>query len=152
GGTRQEIAARDRLAPEKRIDDKQDALTALSAGLPLMRISKPTTMYHYTNKKGMDGIVNSGKLKPSLKANNPKDVRYGEGQYLSDIEPGTKSPAQLAKEFINVPNKYKYTNYVEIDVTGMEVIKGRDGVYVVPNTKDLDISDRIKSFGSVKKE
>lgn len=34
------------------------------------------TLYHYTNKKGMEGIVDSQKLNPSLKANNLKDARY----------------------------------------------------------------------------
>ncbi len=43
------------------------------------------TLYHYTNEKGMNGIVESKKLNPSLKANNPKDARYGDGQYLFDI-------------------------------------------------------------------
>ena len=26
-------------------------------------------------------------IKPSLKANNPKDARYGDGQYFSDLNP-----------------------------------------------------------------
>ena len=97
----------------------------------------------------MNGIVDSQKLNPSLKANNPKDARYGNGQYLSDIKPDTHTPAQLAKKFINVPNKYKYTHYVEIDVTDLEVIKGRDGVLVIPNESPLDLVGRIVSTGSV---
>ncbi len=84
-----------------------------------------------------------------LKANNPKDVRYGNGQYLSDIAPETKTPAQLAKQFINVPNKYKYTHYMEIDVSGLEVIKGRDGVFVIPNETALDLTGRIVRSGKV---
>ena len=108
-------------------------------------------LYHYTNEAGMNGIVNSKSLRPSLKALNPKDVHYGEGQYLSDILPGTKAPGQLSNIFINTPNKYKYTHYVGIDVTGLNVQMGRTGVYVVPNTKALDISKRIVNYGTVLK-
>lgn len=97
----------------------------------------------------MNGIVDSQKLNLSLKANNLKDARYGNGQYLSDIKPDTYTPAQLAKKFINVPNKYKYTHYVEIDVTDLEVIKGRDGVFIIPNESPLDLSGRIVGTGTV---
>ena len=107
------------------------------------------TLYHYTNEKGMNGIVESKQLNPSLKANNPKDARYGDGQYLSDIKPNTQTPAGLARKFIHVPNKYKYTHYVEIDVTNLEVIEGREGVFVIPNSSPLDLTDRIISAGEV---
>ncbi|MEH1016976.1 polymorphic toxin-type HINT domain-containing protein [Micromonospora sp. CPCC 206060] len=32
----------------------------------------PDTLYHYTNEAGHDGILASGEMRPSLKANNPK--------------------------------------------------------------------------------
>ena len=112
-------------------------------------VQKPKTLYHYTNEQGMNGIVESKQLNPSLKANNPKDARYGNGQYLSDIDPSMQTPSQLAKKFINVPNKYKYTNYVEIDVTGLEVVQGREGVSVILNEKPLDLAGRIVSTGKV---
>lgn len=97
----------------------------------------------------MNGIVESEKLNPSLKANNPKDARYGNGQYLSDIKPDSVTPAQLGKKFLNVPNKYKYTHYVEIDVSNLNVIKGRDGVFVIPNEGPLDILGRVVGTGKV---
>lgn len=97
----------------------------------------------------MNGIIESNQLNPSLKANNLKDARYGNGQYLSDITPDSKTPSQLAKQFINVPNKYKYTNYVEIDVSGLKLINGRDGVLVIPNELPLDLTGRIVSSGKV---
>ena len=50
------------------------------------------TLYHYTTEEGMEGIISSQKLNPSLKANNPKDARYGNGQYLSNIKPNEYSP------------------------------------------------------------
>ena len=58
------------------------------------------TLYHYTNEKGMNGIVESKQLNPSFRANNPKDARYGDGQYLSDIRPDTQTPTRLAKNLL----------------------------------------------------
>ena len=69
--------------------------------------------------------------------------------YLDCYNPETQTPVKLAKKFINVPNKHKYTHYVEIDVTGLNVIKGRDGVFVIPNEEPLDLTGRIVSFGKV---
>ncbi|MEI3614626.1 HYD1 signature containing ADP-ribosyltransferase family protein [Pseudogracilibacillus sp. SO30301A] len=43
-------------------------------------------LYHYTNENGLNGILSSNKLNPSLKTNNPKDVRYGDGQYLIALD------------------------------------------------------------------
>ena len=98
------------------------------------------TLYHYTNEKGLNGILESNELRPSLKANNPKDARYGDGQYLSDVIPETTKPASLSAKFIRTPNKYKYTHFVEIDVAGLDVVKGRNGVYVILNDQNLDIA------------
>ena len=108
------------------------------------------TLYHYTNEEGMKGIVDSQQLNPSLKINNPNDCFYGEGQYLSDIIPGTKTPAQLSRKFINNPYQGKhYTHYVEIDVTDLDVVFGRDSVYVIKNQEPLSLIDRIISYGKV---
>ncbi len=108
------------------------------------------TLYHYTTEKGLEGIKISGTLSPSLKAINPKDVRYGEGQYLSDIVPGTKTPGQLSYAFLNDPRGWRrFTHYVEIDVTGLTVVEGRPGVLVVPNIKDLSLAGRIVGSGPV---
>ena len=66
-------------------------------------VDKPSTFYHYTSEKGMAGILDTGTLNPSLKANNPKDARYGNGQYFTDIAPGSKSNGQLSREFYATP-------------------------------------------------
>ena len=110
----------------------------------------PTRLYHYTNEAGVNGIVNSGRLNPSLKALNPNDVRYGNGQYLSDIAPGTMTPAQLSRKFINNPFQgARYTHFVEIDTAGLNIIQGRAGVYVVPNEVPLSLSGRLTNSGKV---
>jgi RHS repeat-associated protein len=108
-----------------------------------------TVLYHYTNEAGMNAIVESNSLNPSLKEVNPRDARYGNGQYLSDLKPGTKTPAQLGHEFINVPNKHKFTHFVAIDVSGLDVVKGRDGVFVIKGEHPLDLNGRIVGAGKV---
>ena len=109
-----------------------------------------TILYHYTNLEGQQGILSSKTLNPSLKAVNPNDVRYGDGQYLSDIAPGTKTPSQLSREFLNLPFRGdKYTHYVAIDVTGLNITKGRQGVFVIPNSRPLDLTNRIVGSGQL---
>ena len=95
----------------------------------------------------MNGILKSGFIKPSLKASNPKDAQYGDGQYFTDIVPGTKTNGQLGREFKNMPNKNMFTNYVGIEVSGLNVVNGREGVYVMPNSTPLYIGDRIVDVG-----
>jgi hypothetical protein len=107
-------------------------------------------LYHYTDENGMNGIIESSELNASTKANNPNDVRYGNGQYMSDIIPGTKTSTQLSREFLGMPFQGQwFTHYVEVDVTGLEVIPGRNGVFVVPGDKPLDLTDRIIGHGNV---
>lgn len=106
------------------------------------------TVFHYTDEAGQQGILSSKQLNASTKAANPKDVRYGNGQYVSDFAPGTKTPAHLSREFLGQPFQgRKFTHYVEIDVTDLNVVKGRNGVYVIPNDTPLDISSRVISSG-----
>jgi hypothetical protein len=108
------------------------------------------TLYHYTDEKGMNGIVGSGELRASTKAINPSDVRYGNGQYVSDFTPGTKTPAQLSREFLGQPFQgRRFTHYVEVDVTGLDVVQGRNGVFVIPGDTPLDLTGRIIGHGPV---
>ena len=89
-------------------------------------------------------------LRPSLIAVNPADARYGDGQYLSDAVPGTLSPSQLSRAFLGFPFQgRRFTRFVEVDVTGLPVVSGRDGVFVVLNTVPLDLTNRILSSGLV---
>jgi len=116
----------------------------------LIASESSSTLFHYTNEKGLNGILESNELLPSLKSVNPKDVRYGEGQYLTDIVPGSMTPNQLSRQLVGNPFLgSKYTHYVEIDVQGLNVIQGRPNVYVVPNTKPLDITNRLVNNGAV---
>ncbi|MBI2803882.1 MAG: hypothetical protein HYX68_02745 [Planctomycetes bacterium] len=108
------------------------------------------TLYHYTSAQGCEQIVSSQMLKPSLAASNPRDVRYGDGQYLSDIAPETRTPGQLAYALLHDPRGWRrFTHFVEIDVTGLNATEGRPGVFVIPNTEGLDLTGRIVRFGEV---
>ena len=105
-------------------------------------------LYHYTSQTGYEGILKSSKIPPSLKANNPKDARFGEGQYLSDIVPNTKRPSQLSMIFFGIPWAGKrFTHYININVDGLNVIHGRQYVYVIQSSEPLDISKRISGHG-----
>ncbi len=118
-----------------------------------IRVSTPIvgrTLYHYTDEAGLNGILNEGRLNPSLKATNPNDVRYGNGQYLSDIPPGTLTPRELSRAFLNNPfQERKYTHFLEIDPSGLNVVQGRTGVYVIPNETPLSLNGRIVKSGKV---
>lgn len=84
----------------------------------------------------------------SLKALNPADAKHGNGQYLSDIVLGTKTPAQLSREFLGMPFQgSRFTHYVEIDVSGLNVVQGRPGVFLIPNEGPLDLAGRIVGSG-----
>ena len=107
------------------------------------------TLYHYTNKSGLDAILILGYIKPSIKADNPKDARAGDGQYFSDILPETTTPMRLAIKFKHVANKYLYTHYIEVDVTGLIMIEYKLNLFVHNSTLPLDIRKRVVRFGKV---
>jgi hypothetical protein len=69
--------------------------------------------HHYTSEEGHSGILQSKMIRPSLRANNPRDARFGDGQYLSDILPGPKRPGQLSMIFFGMPfGGRRFTHYV----------------------------------------
>ncbi|ENH2499041.1 hypothetical protein ABVY78_004639 [Vibrio parahaemolyticus] len=112
----------------------------------------PEVLHHYTSAEGRTGIVESKTINPSLKENNPRDARYGDGQYLSDIPPGSKTGGQLSYEFYGQPfQKARVTDYVSIKTEGLSVKKGRANVFVVLGNEPLDISERLVDEGENKK-
>ncbi|QFI77315.1 hypothetical protein F8237_25825 [Bradyrhizobium betae] len=135
------------------------ASTRLGAGVRAVETVAPAategvragrTLYHYTDEAGLNAILNEQKLNPSLKALRPRDVRYGNGQYLTDIEPGATSAKELSKALVNNPHQVdKFSHYLEIDPAGLNVIEGRPGVHVIPNEVPLDLNNRILSHGKV---
>ncbi|TDC77739.1 HYD1 signature containing ADP-ribosyltransferase family protein [Streptomyces hainanensis] len=110
----------------------------------------PCRLFHYTNLAGLNGILRSRTIFPSLKALNPKDARYGDGQYLTDIAPQTRTLGQLSYAFLRMPwAGRRFTHYLEIDVRGLNVVQapGRPDVFVIPNQGNLDVGERIINHG-----
>lgn len=140
-GPPQSITAGQRLG-----NDAERIIHAVATGVAANK--GPTTLFHYTDEAGQRGILESGRLNPSLKSVSPKDARYGDGQYLTDIAPGTKTCAQLSACFLGIPFQgRKFTHYVEVDVSGLNIVKGRDGVFVNRSGGPLDITRRLMSAG-----
>ena len=106
------------------------------------------TLFHYTNAAGVEGIRRVGHIFPSTRAANPRDARYGDGQYLTDVPPGERTPAQLSRLFVGHPFAgARFTHYLELDTTGLDVRQGRGHVYFVPGDAPLDVRARTVSFG-----
>jgi hypothetical protein len=55
---------------------------------------------------------------------------------------------QLSRAFLGAPFwGSRFTNFVEVDVSGLNVVEGRAGVFVIPNEGPLDLTGRIVSSG-----
>jgi len=107
------------------------------------------TLYHSTDRVGLDGILATQMLLPSTAASHPRDVRYGNGQYLTDVAPGTRTPAQLSRMLVGHPFQgRRFTHFVEIEVTGSNILCGRLGVFVIPNDHPLDLHRRVVRSGA----
>jgi hypothetical protein len=103
-------------------------------------------LYHYTTEAGYREIMASGELLPSI---GLKNARYGSGQYFTDIAPGTVTQGQLSARLFRVPwFKSKLTHFIEIDVTGLGVIKNKSYNFLLPSNTPLKISGRILGHGS----
>jgi HYD1 signature containing ADP-ribosyltransferase len=110
----------------------------------------PTSLYHYTTESKMNQILDTNELWASTKAAKPQDAKLGDGQYLSDIVPGAKTQGQLARTFYGTPwGGQNFTNYIEIDVQGLQLVPSPDrpGVFLVPNDGPLDLTNRIVGSG-----
>lgn len=110
-------------------------------------------LFHCTNGLGMTAIVRSEILRPSRMRRHSKDVRYGNGQYFSDIVPGSLTPAQLSRALLGMPFQgHRFTHFVAIDMRGLTVMRCRPGVFLVANEFALSLSGRIVEYGGVSRE
>ncbi|TMQ33917.1 MAG: hypothetical protein E6K70_10495 [Planctomycetota bacterium] len=106
-------------------------------------------LYHYTDEAGLNAILTSGFLNPSLASTSRNDVRYGDGQYLTDIEPDTMTAAQLSRDLIGHPFAgRRFTHYLAIEVAELQVVEGRACVFVIRNDQPLEISSRLVRSGA----
>lgn len=117
----------------------------LTSGIQGASVSKPNTLIHYTSEQGYNAIMTSFELRPSIGA---KNARYGSGQYFTDIAPGQFRRGQVSKKLFGVPwVKHKLKYFIEIDISGLEVIENGPSNYRVPGTDNLYIKPRIVSHG-----
>lgn len=120
---------------------------SLARNNPLENL-QPALLYHYTNEASLQAILNSLELLPSLAHARPQDVRYGDGQYLCSVRPGTMTAAQLSRLLLGHPfSGNRFTHYLAINVTGLVVHQGRQEIFMVPNSNSLDLTGRIVSTG-----
>ncbi|HHQ6546210.1 HYD1 signature containing ADP-ribosyltransferase family protein [Serratia fonticola] len=126
-------------------------------GIVSRRNNNPFPLY---NPRGYEGILKSGVLKVST---GDIHARFGSVQYFTNISPdviggrtikdalgsGKMSLGQLASDIYGDARKLNgITNYVEIDVRGLDVTEPRPGTFRVANTGGLDVSNRVVSSGS----
>ena len=52
-----------------------------------MTVNISNSLYHYTTEHSRLAIIKSGVLRPSLDSGDGNDIRYGEGQYFTNIAP-----------------------------------------------------------------
>lgn len=105
----------------------------------------PTTLTHYTTKEGYNSIMTEQQLLPST---GKIHARFGDGQYFTDINPIDFTAGQVSRRLYGVPWKTNsLTHYIQIDVTGLNVIKNAPFNYYIPNNQPLIINNRIVSSG-----
>jgi hypothetical protein len=93
-------------------------------------------------------MIASMTMLPSTRLRNPNDVHFGDGQYLTDIEPSTMTLAQLSRALIGHPFQgSRFTHFLEIEIDGLPVLEGRAHVFVVPSARPLDLTGRIVRTG-----
>ena len=109
----------------------------------------PFVPHHYTTSEGRYGILGSQAIYPSLIQNNPRDARYGDGVYASDITPGTRSNAQLSRAFVGTPfHGNRFTHYVSFDASGLGAVQGRPHVYLIPTATQVSLVGRLVGSGA----
>jgi hypothetical protein len=54
-----------------------------------LTVSILNNLYHYTTESSLLGIIESKVLYPSLDRGDGTDIKYGEGQYFTNISPDT---------------------------------------------------------------
>lgn len=118
-----------------------------------------TSLYHFTDAKGLVGILESNQLLPS----GPR-ATYGVGHYFTDIPPeigihwgtiaeartlGKVSASELAKHLWGMLSRtWRLTHYLEIDVSGLGVIDRGGNIFHLPGTDALQLAGRIVRSGA----
>ena len=77
-----------------------------------------------------------------------KNARYGEGQYLTNIEPNNYTAGQISRKLYGVPwNTPKVEYFIKIDVSGLNIIQNNTYNYLIPGKNPLPLHGRIIDGG-----
>lgn len=132
----QKVTARGIITAVKSLTVRGSSIVAKEGG---------NTLRHYTTEAGYKAIMESGELLPSI---GVKNARHGAGQYFTDLTSGYTS-GQISKRLFGVPwNAKKLTHFIDINVSGLNVIKNAPHNFLVPGTNSLPLSGRIISHGA----
>jgi len=120
-------------------------------------------LYHYTDEAGMNGILKSNEIWPSTE---PKNTKFGKGQYFSNIPPSKVagqtlkdlsaadkaadkiSLGQLANVLYHDARRMStVTHFVAVDIDDSLVKFCRDGTFVILNEDNLPVKGKIKDHG-----
>ncbi|WP_369016286.1 HYD1 signature containing ADP-ribosyltransferase family protein [Streptomyces kroppenstedtii] len=111
----------------------------------------PSTLLHYTDVVGYEGILATGLIYPSKKDGSRKDAYYGTGQYLTDIRPGQMDLESLSQAIYGGPLfTYRISHYLEIDVSALSVIHEHAHIYRVSSSASLEIEISRRRISSGK--
>lgn len=113
--------------------------------MPTAVAEPQTTLTHYTTEQGYKSIMETKQLLPST---GDIHARFGDGQYLTDLNSLDYTAGQLPRRLYRVSwNTTRLTHYIKIDVTGLNVIRNAHYNYLIPNNQAIDISNRIIENG-----
>jgi RHS repeat-associated protein len=141
--------------------------TTPNATVPHTETNPNGMLYHYTDAGGMNGISQSGNVRPSIwQPGNPNNAhaRFGSGGYFTDIAPGSLSQQDLSQALVLNPfTGNRFTHYIEVDPhtlesSGYTVSQSPDrpNVYVVhhdnqptnfPNPSNVEIGSNGSMTG-----
>lgn len=94
---------------------------------------------------GYKAIMESGELFAST---GVKNARHGAGQYFTDLTSGYTS-GQISRCLFGVPwNSKKLSHFIDVDMSGLNVIKNAPHNFLVPGTNSLSLNGRIINHGT----
>ena len=112
----------------------------------LITKTESNILRHYTTEAGYKAIMESGELLPSI---GIKNARYGSGQYLTDLMSHQFTAGQASRRLFGVPwNSKKMSHFIELDVSGLNVIKNGPNNFLVPGNGSLPIQGIIVNHGA----
>jgi hypothetical protein len=89
--------------------------------------------------------MQSETLNPSI---GLKNARYGEGQYLTNLEAKDYTAGQISRRLYGVPwNTAKVEYFIKIDVSGLNVIQNNSYNFLISGKNPLNLQGRIIESG-----